>query len=105
MPENLIFPVTYYWAYKIKKKEKRIEYRVVKSYWTNRFYNLGLIPSKDFGNTIGNCNQLKTPFKCGVQTGYKPDTRFYEFITKIEVVDGFKTDLNINRPVYAIYFL
>ena len=105
----LIFPLKKEWYEKIKSGEKTVEYREVKSYWTNRIYNAMEIFNYEnnfdkikFGK---NCScEFLADFYCYFQLGYKPETRLKAIIHKVEIVDGKNTDLKIDKPVYAIHF-
>lgn len=99
----LIFPLKKQWYDKIKSGEKTVEYREVKPYWSSRF-------SKEFEFnkyafcSVGDCLEMLTyrhPIK--LRLGY---TKKYmeALVNKIEIVDGKNTDLNIDKPVYAIHF-
>lgn len=102
----LIFPLKKQWYEKIKSGEKTIEYREVKPYWTKRlekpygqlFYAWsGELPSYPVEFERG-------LFPCVFRLGYTKK-RMAAFITKIVIVDGNDTDLHIDKPVYAIYFI
>ena len=72
--------------HKIRSGEKKIEYRMVKPYWTKRLRNFN-------GDTI--------IFKNGYgKNAPEIKKKFIEFI----VTDGMNTDLKINKLVYAIFF-
>lgn len=74
------------WYEKIKSGEKTIEYREVKDYWRQRLKN-------EFSNYI--------PQTCKLRLGYTNQYMTAK-ITGIEIVNGKNTDLNIDKPVYAI---
>ncbi|EMB44003.1 hypothetical protein [Treponema denticola] len=86
----LIFPMKKEWYEKIKNGEKTIEYREVKPYWETRFKN-------EFMNRAG---ALNCP--CILRLGYTKKYMTAQ-IVGIEIVSGKDTDLNIDKPVYAIH--
>lgn len=93
----LTFPLKKQWYEKIKSGEKTIEYREVKPYWTTRFYNeFGFFPEQ---SPIKNW-EMAVP--CFLRLGYTKEFLFAN-ICRVEVVDGKKTDLAIDKPVYAIH--
>lgn len=106
----LIFPLKKEWYEKIKSGEKTVKYREIKSYWTNRIFNAieEYHYQNDFKNLIisgVSTIEFVNPFYCYFQLGYKPETRIKARIIKIEHNNfGMKTDLKIDKPVYAIYF-
>lgn len=81
----LIFFLKKEWFEKIKAGTKTIEYREVKPYWEKRLKNI----------------QPGTP--CQFRLGYTK-TKINATITKIEIVPGLNTDLQIDTDVYAIHF-
>lgn len=87
----LIFPLKKEWYEKIKNGEKTIEYREVKPYWETRFKN-------EFMNRA---EALNCP--CILRLGYTKKYMTAQ-IVGIEIVNGKDTDLNIDKPVYAIHF-
>jgi len=86
----LIFPLKKQWYEKIKFGEKTIEYREVKDYWTKRLF-------PDIHEDL-----VGEPRRCYLQLGYTKN-RLEAWITKIEIVNGKDTDLQIDRRVYAIH--
>ena len=105
----LIFPLKKEWYEKIKSGEKTIEYREVKYYWYNRLKkesNRIIYDPFDFIFKIGESEEYHNNYElnCYFQLGYKPETKLKARISKIEVVNGKKTDLKIDKPVYAIHF-
>lgn len=119
----LIFSLKKEWYEKIKSGEKTVEYREAKEYWHKRFYKWCKKQweeiNKEYGikfpmSPLMFCKEseiIGTEFRIGskselvyFQLGYNPDTRLKATIFKIEIVDGKKTDLKIDKPVYAIHF-
>ena len=99
----LIFPLKKEWYEKIRSGKKTIEYREVKPYWTKRLQRAEYAQTDyhwDFKNKIYVFQNYSAP--CILQLGYTKE-RMEAWITKIEVVDGLKSDLHIDRLVYAIY--
>lgn len=88
----LIFPLKKEWYEKIKSGEKTVEYREYKDYWNSRLYPV--------------MYQLKhgEERSCYFMHGYNAETKLKVMITDIEIVDGRKTDLKVDVPVYAIHF-
>ena len=104
------------WYEKIKSGEKTIEYREVKPYWTKRICSE---LSKEFERRFGRHCEIEVScsdswngghfvlcekdakLKCKLRLGYTKNYMSAK-ITKIEIVDGKNTDLNIDKPVYAI---
>lgn len=99
----LIFPLKKEWYEKIKRGEKTLEYREVKPYWKIRFKNAHCLPRPETGIWCFKKSWLAEPISCLLQCGYNPKLRLSAKITKIEVVDGKYTDLNIDKHVYAIH--
>lgn len=97
----LIFPLKKHWYDKIKSCEKTVEYREVKPYWERRLWQNGCdaVPY-DFQEF----KEFLPPVYCYFQLGYRPETRIKARIEKVEIVEGKNTDLNIDKPVYAIHF-
>jgi len=80
------------WFDKIERGEKTHEYREKKPYWTTRINNL--LNSED--------DDLFVNFARGYRNGAK---KLEAEITKIGIIiDGKKTDLNIDTAVYDIEF-
>lgn len=104
----LIFPLKKHWYDKIKSGEKTVEYREEKPYWWARLKNNGIFGCYEYdeNNIVWRLLNNTPPPKryCYFQLGYKPETRLKAHIKKVEIVDGKNTDLNIDKPVYAIYF-
>ena len=97
----LIFPLKKQWYDKIKTGEKTIEYREVKPYWATRLWHENCDPPYDWENV----KELGVfPVECYFQLGYNPKTRIEAFVKKVEIVNGKKTDLAIDKLVYAIHF-
>ena len=98
----MIFPMKKEWYEKIKSGEKTVEYREVKPYWTSRFsreFDFGCGCISEIGESL-TMMTFKHPIK--LRLGYT-DRYMTANIIKIEIVDGNKTDLHINKPVYAIH--
>lgn len=93
------------WYEKIKSGEKTIEYREVKPYWTERFRNAGCENNRgDIELLLKNkiaCLSPVIKVKCKLRLGYT-DKYLTATIDKIEVISGKETDLQIDKPVYAI---
>ncbi|MBR6421961.1 hypothetical protein IKS86_04555 [bacterium] len=86
---------------KIDRGEKRVEYREVKPYWTQRLFNAGwALYECRCGERMLNIFQ---PRICVFRLGYT-DTRTDAYIDRIDIVDGKESDLHIDKPVYAIHF-
>lgn len=112
----LIFSLKKQWYEKIKSGEKTIEYREVKTYWIKRIGNAiqewnyqnnyaSIIFESETNEEVKGITKMtfikKMP--CILQNGYNPKTRLKADISKIEVVNGKYTDLEIDKPVYAIH--
>lgn len=113
----LTFNLKKVWFDKIKSGEKTHEYREFKDYWTDRFI-------KDYFNVDKKskefepykkifCDTLKMGYgllcnhKICFMNGMMPEEkqpRMYARMRKIKLLDGLKTDLKINAPVYDIEF-
>lgn len=79
----LILPIKKVWFDKIKSGEKPYEYRVCSPYWKARF--------------------SKNPSHVILRNGYSKEApSLIAEIENIQVVDGLKTDLKIDAPVFAI---
>lgn len=105
----LTFVLKKEWFEKIKAGSKRIEYREVKPYWTARLKNAALCicPYDPFGfpSRYGESEEyFDKKLECCFKCGYKSAETLKAFITKIEVINGLNTDLNVNKLVYAIHF-
>ena len=111
----LIFPLKKEWYEKIKRSEKAVEYREVKTYWIKRIGNAiqewnyqnnyaSIIFESETNEEVKGITKMtfikKMP--CILQNGYNTKTRLKADISKIEVVNGKYTDLEIDKPVYAI---
>lgn len=104
----LTFNVKKRWYEKIASGEKRIEYRIVKPYWTKRIakevqlYNQTLIWGEDDIEKILPTQTESLGIECIVRLGY---TKKYmkKKITKIKVINGKNTDLCVDEQVYAIF--
>lgn len=83
------------WYEKIKSGEKTIEYREVKPYWSKRLFG------KDYVQEGYLLPPIMTKNHCKLRFGYTNQYMTAK-IMKIEIVDGKNTDLNIDKPVYAI---
>lgn len=92
--EMLTFNLKKQWYEKIRSDEKTIEYREVKDYWTSRFLK--------FYEIADRTESAYYQGSCILRLGY---TRRHMTanITEIEIVDGRDTDLQIDKPVYAIH--
>ena len=95
----LIFPLKKEWYEKIRSGEKRIEYREVKPYWSQRILIFTGIPMPFFRNIEFFPSRCPD---CILRLGYTKRQMTAD-ITKIEVVDGKDTDLRVDKPVYAIH--
>ncbi|MBQ7166822.1 MAG: hypothetical protein IJR93_07770 [Treponema sp.] len=101
----LIFPLKKEWYEKIRSGAKRIEYREVKPYWTDRI-------AKEYKNELledGISERISSFYIfrgenhfCKLRLGYA-NKYMTAKIVKIMVVDGEDTDLHIDRPVFAIH--
>lgn len=104
------------WYEKIKSGEKTVEYREVKLYWIKRICNATQEWNyqKNYASVMfesGTNDEVKGITKitfikkmpCILQNGYNPKTRLKADISKIEIVNGKYTDLEIDKPVYAIH--
>ncbi len=98
----LIFPLKKEWYEKIKSREKTIEYRELKPYWTKRFAKEFEFNQHAFCS-VGDKLEMLTYFHpVKLRLGYTQ--KYMEaLVFKIEIVDGKDTDLHINKPVYAIH--
>lgn len=84
------------WFEKIKNGEKNIEYREVKKYWGERMW------AKLPGFKQIYAQQIVD--KVLLSNGYKRKEQMLFKIKKIEILrSGINTDLNIDKPVYAIH--
>lgn len=115
----LVFNVKKEWFEKIKSGEKTHEYREVKSYWTERFvkefFNINKKSRpRDFdiyrsGMLLCLGNEkcaYGNPLIC-FMNGMQPEVikpRIYAKMKSICIVNGLRTDLKINKPVYDIEF-
>ena len=108
----LIFPLKKEWYEKIKSGEKIVEYREVKPYWSKRIYfelskefrrrfERKFCSYEDFSFSAVKCGE-DAKLKCKLRLGYT-NKYMTANIVKIEIVDGNNTDLNIDKPVYAIH--
>jgi len=83
MAKVLILPIKRVWFNKVKSGEKPFEYRVCSPYWTARL--------------------SKNPSHVILRNGYsKKSPSLIAEVDFISVVNGLRTDLNIDEPVYAI---
>ena len=97
----LTFPLKKEWYEKIRSGEKRIEYRELKPYWSNRIKNevSKLLDNNDLQkNRVYYIPKVSCKLRLGYTNRYMTAN-----IAKIEVVDGKDTDLHIDKPVYAIH--
>ena len=95
----LIFPLKKQWFDKIKRGEKSIEYRELKPYWIDRIENeLG----EEYKELAVQDTVVLNGKSCVLRLGYTKRQMTAE-ITKIEVVNGKDTDLQVDKPVYAIH--
>ena len=99
----ITFPLKKKWFEKIKSGEKTIEYRKVKPYWIKRLSTQFNTP------VIEKLLNKEVPyltftyfFPCKLRLGYT-DKYLYAKISKIEIINGKNTDLNIDKPVFAIH--
>ena len=102
----LIFPLKKEWYEKIKSGEKTIEYREVKPYWTKRFINAGCENNKGdiellLKGEIVCLHPIISPI-CKLRLGYS-NTYMKARIKNISIIDGKKSDLHIDKSVYAIH--
>lgn len=95
----LTFNLKKEWYEKIRSGKKTIEYREVKSYWTKRIENeLEEEYIKLFiYNTI-----ILSARTCILRLGYTK-RHMTANITQIEIINGWCTDLHVNKQVYAIH--
>ncbi len=112
----LIFPLKKEWYEKIKNGEKTIEYREVKPYWTKRIVTtlcrpmFELYSPKEVFEKVSSVGFKKKFTECYLgnacllRLGYTKK-KLKAYISLIEVVDGKKTDLHLNKPVYAIHLV
>jgi len=115
----LTFNVKKIWFDKIKSGEKTHEYREVKDFWTDRLVKeiFGIDKKKEprhfelkkyewleyLQKNIDICFFHKICFMNGMlPEGKLP--RIYAYSKTIRIVNGLKTDLKINKPVYDIEF-
>lgn len=99
----LIFPLKKQCFEKIKSGEKTIEYREVKPYWTKRLSSQFITPvmEKLLNNEVPYIT-FDFLLPCKLRMGYT-NKYLYACISKIEIVNGKNTDLNVDTPVYAIH--
>ena len=104
----LIFNLKKEWFEKIKSGEKTHEYREYKPYWRKR---LESCIGDDFSATrlrFGNTIVIEYPhcitFVCGYAPAWDKNKRLRARLISIRLIDGKKTDLCIDKPVYDIKF-
>ena len=100
----LIFPLKKEWYEKIKSGEKTVEYREVKPYWDRRIQKEvqkfgSLLFLREHGDWIEFNN---IPLECKLREGYGSNYMSAN-IARIEIINGLDTDLEIDKPVYAIH--
>jgi len=83
----LVLPIKREWFDKIKRGEKTIEYREAKPYWKSRIGWLSPGDSIIFRNGYS----MQSP-------------QLMADVIFVRIVNGAKTDLHIDKPVYAIHF-
>ena len=101
---KLIFSLAKKWYEKFKSGEKKIEYREVKPYWTKRLAKIcgqENIESLISGKTTELIFYEPLP-ACILRLGYTAHN-LSASITKIEIVNEKSTDLQIDKPVFAIH--
>lgn len=96
------------WYDKISYGIKTVEYREVKDYWKVRLENQGCFP-KD-GKPWDYYSLPKDSIRfimgapwCVFRRGYT-EKKLYARVIRVEVMDGKNTDLQIDKPVFAIHF-
>lgn len=87
----LTFNLKKEWYERIKRGQKKVEYREVKKYWGTRLLKAKL------GELFS-----KKPVGCILRLGYTK-RHMTAVIKEIKIVNGKDTDLRINTPVYAIH--
>ena len=107
----LTFILKNYWYDKIASGEKEIEYREVKPYWSKRLEKIlppdflydSIKAFADYGCEIAGIEfgEDVRPL-CQLRRGYTR-RRMTAKLKKVEIVNGAKTDLKINAPVFAIH--
>lgn len=112
----LTFNLKKEWFEKIKSGEKTHEYRVMSEHWNKRFTNLfkkngAIVALNSLRRSIinGKSTELYPDFPIEFVLGYakKNDTNKRlkgHMICLTTQVNGLKTDLKINKPVYDIEF-
>ena len=107
----LTFNLKKEWYEKIRNGEKTIEYREVKPYWEKRickyknWYSQFIAPKnrtafrRDYPVIF-----TKEKAVCILRLGYT-NQYMSAVITKIEIINGKNTDLQIDKPVFAIHLM
>lgn len=93
----MIFNLKKEWFEKIKNGEKTHEYREVKPFWTNRLMKEDVLYLMKHG-------KLRAEFVCGYPPRNDTSKRIQAVIKDITIVDGLKTDLQVDADVYDIAF-
>jgi len=83
--KNLHLPLTAAWFGEIKSGRKNIDYRLCSAHWKSRIE----------GNTFDNVM---------LHFGYTSKIITRKWIKTEKLKTGIKTDLKVDKPVYAIYF-
>lgn len=115
----LTFNLKKEWFDKIKSGEKTHEYREVKDFWTDKlvkeFFNIDKKKKPyDFNiykqgmllvlqNEHGYYNKPLICFMNGMKSE-EINPRLYAKMKSIKIINGYFTDLKINKPVYDIEF-
>ena len=102
------------WFEKIKSGEKTHEYREVKPYWTQRImkslYHEYVTNDAYFISMCNGGNPYIKPlfpeitFCNGYPKKNDKENRLIAIFKRIKIINGKKTDLKINKPVYDIEF-
>lgn len=98
----LIFNLKKEWYDKIRSGEKTVEYREAKRYWIRRLQNAEF-SSYTAKFYLGIPVFEKYEGICELRKGYARTPYLVADITKVELVDGWNTDLHLDKPVYAIH--
>lgn len=102
----LTFNLKKEWFEKIKSGEKTHEYREVKPYWAERI-------KKEYNFLNCDIDYLKENsmyplgyiiFVCGYAKNEEQEKRLKAKIKSITIINGLKSDLKINLPVFDIEF-
>lgn len=103
----LVFPLKKVFFDKIANREKTIEYREVKKYWTVRLEHERCCAYEgkpyDYYELQKSVEGMIFATWCVFQLAYT-SKRLYARVSKVEIVNGKDTDLKVDKPVYAIHF-